>query len=127
MKDHPNTVANRRAHLDQLADDIAAALAPHGFADQPRTDDDAPRCIQHDATRTTIVIDLSGASLGFYVAGRGTTSRQNFHHIRLGHSTRGLPLTAPDVAPIVFLARTLVAEFTVEDAIKADAQHGAVA
>lgn len=116
MKDHPNTVPNRLAHLDELADQVAAALAPHGFVDKPRTDDGTtPRRIRHAATSTSLTFGLSGVLLGFYVAEAGANCRREFQSIRLGYSAHGLPLLPVDVQPIVFLARTIVAEFTVQD------------
>ena len=116
MKDHPNTVTNRLAHLDKLADQIADALALHGFVNFPRrADRNQPRSIRHRATQTSITFDLTGAHLGFYVAERGATSRTTFRTIRLGHSAQGAPLTANAITSIVFLARLTAAEFTIQD------------
>jgi hypothetical protein len=108
--------------VDDLADQVAAALAPHSFTDKPR-DADAPRRIRHTATSTSLPFGLSGVMLGFYIAKPGTNCRREFHSIRLGYSAHGLPLLPVDVEPIVFLAHTLVAEFTVQD----DQLRGAVA
>lgn len=133
MKDHPNTIANRLAHIDALADQLAAALAPHGFTYYPRIEDadhesDFIASIQHRGTQTTLIVGLGGVLLTYFVGPTtGTAKRTEYQSIRLGHATRGLPITEMDLKPIVFLARTVVSELTIEDDVKAAAQHGAVA
>ncbi|AIG81310.1 Hypothetical protein AJAP_42715 (plasmid) [Amycolatopsis japonica] len=114
---HPNSVPTRLAHLDKIADRIAAELAPIGFVDVPREDDNEVRYIDHPATKTYFSIGLTGVRLSYFDRPDAKVGpRTVCHTIRVGYEPVGAPAQHRDVDGIVLIARLAVAYFTTLDA-----------
>src|SRR4051812_3080743 len=100
---------DRLGHLDTFAGDIATALADHGFTYTRRiagegNDDDSPATIEHEATRTTLVVGRTGVLLCYYIPPTpNAPERTQYQNVCLSYSGGELPLPAMDLKPVVFL------------------------